>query len=393
MDLQTRVAEIEEFLRFAMVEWPKFRPQVQDQIARRCSRCIVSERYMPLHNGVCELCLAAERGQQPASAEQRDTAKMKQELSEILSQYEPPQSKRRGEGNYDALVLFSGGKDSAYLLYQLRKEHPGLRLLAVTIDNGFFSRIALENARGVLERIDGVDHLIFKPRPELYKKTFRHAFIHLNEGGCYTTVDRMDGDLAFDIGRNLAASWAIPLMIAGLSPEQVERILGLKWFETDRQQERQKRTHSAGFRLEDLYSPEEMACYWWDGSRWPEDRIPRVLYPFYAWPYDEQQIREVVVREGLIDPGKDNPLATNNDTIPVMLAVDMAQLGYSGFEPEFAELIRVGKADRQGWLNLFEAAEYQTRQGQFLPHCLDETLTRLGLKGKDVGLPARRPTS
>jgi hypothetical protein len=196
----------------------------------------------------------------------------------------------------------------------------------------------------------------------------------------------MDGDLAFDIGRNLAASHGIPLMIAGLSPGQVERIFGMSWFETRRSDEKRRRTHSAGFALENLYTARELG-HWWDGTRWPDERIPRVLYPFYAWPYDEFRIREEVVEMGLIETGQDNPLVTNNDTIPVMFAVDSCRFGYSSFEPEFAELVRAGKADRDGWLNVFESLEYLAARGQFLPNCIADTLERIGVTHVEVGLP------
>src|SRR5262249_8040042 len=148
----------------------------------------------------------------------------------------------------------------------------------------------------VLERLQ-TDHTVSKPKPTVYEWTFRHALTHLDEGSCYTTVDRMDGDLVFDIGRNLAAMWDIPLVIAGLSDTQVGRILGLETFETRREDERKKRVESAGFRLADVYVPEDLK-YWWDGTAWPKERIPRVLYPFVAWNYDEQFIRSEVVRLG-----------------------------------------------------------------------------------------------
>jgi hypothetical protein len=197
----------------------------------------------------------------------------------------------------------------------------------------------------------------------------------------------MDGDLALDIGRNLTASLGIPLTIAGLSPTQVKRRFGLQWFETHRSLERRKRRESAGFRLEDIYTPGELK-YWWDGTAWPDRRIPRVLYPFYAWPYDEQAIRKEVLRIGLIEPGNDDPLVTNNDVVPVMLAVDSCQLGYSTFEPEFAELVRQGIADRTTWLNIMQSVEYLAARGQFLPRCIDQTLRRIGVTHQELGLPA-----
>jgi len=381
MDLRDRIAEIEQFIRYANVDWPELRPKALDKIARRCEKCIASERYSPLRDGICESCRKKNDTSQQSVAAPADRKSLQRELTALLKSYEG-----RASGNYDALVLFSGGKDSAYLLNRLRTEYPALRLLAVTIDNGFFSQVAMQNARRILERISDVDHLVIKPRPTLYKNTFRYALTHLNEGGCYTTVDRMDGDLAFDIGRNFAASLEIPLMVAGLSTEQIERIFELKSFETDRNIERSRRTESAGFPLEQIYGPDEIK-YWWDGTAWPTHRVPRVIYPFYAWDYDEQAIREEVVRRGLIEPGQDNPLITNNDTIPVMVAVDICFLGYSGFEPEFAELVRLGKADRTIWLNVFEAAEYLTKNGNFLPRCIDDTLTRLDLTRSDVGIP------
>jgi hypothetical protein len=382
MDLQTRINEIDEFFRYAAEEWPSVRPTVRHEIARRCSCCINSERFVPLIDGVCSVCIEGhEPGARPETEPKRDHAAMTAALGELLKANEG-----KGKGRYDALVLFSGGKDSGYLVYRLLREHPGLRLLAVTIDNGFFSRVAMANCGHILDRLGKVDHMVFKPKPELYVKTFHHALTHLNEGGCYTTVDRMDGDLAFDCGRNLAASLDIPLMIAGLSPGQVERILELRWFETHREVELSRRAESAGFDLSTLYSPEDQS-YWWDGTRWPAARVPRVVYPFYAWGYNEHEVRGKVVELGLMPASKANIIITNNDTIPVMLALDVARMGYSGFEPEFAELVRDGRAERDYWLNFFEALEYLTKHGRFLPRCIDDTLTRLCLTRSDVGIP------
>jgi hypothetical protein len=210
----------------------------------------------------------------------------------------------------------------------------------------------------------------------------------LGNGDCYSIVDRMDGDLTFDIGRNLAARLRVPLVIAGLSPNQVRRILELDAFETRRSEETQRRTTSAGFPLEIIYPIEQRQKYWWDGTAWPKDAVPRVIYPFVAWSYDEDFIRGEVVRLGLIAAGQDNPLATNNDLIPVMLAVDIIRLGYSAFEPEFAELVRANKADRQFWLAMFQALEFLVPRSEFMPQCISETLRRLGLTHGELGIPS-----
>lgn len=382
-----RIAEIEAFLGYVGMQWPKEREAAQKVISRRCTRCIVTETFSPLEDGVCELCRKGTPAQADQSPVDQNKTGMEAELAEILASHEG-----KAPGRYDALLLFSGGKDSAYLLDQLRQRHPGLRLLAVMVDNGFASSVALGNTTRIFQQFDDVDHFVFTPRAGLYRKTFRHALTHLNEGGCYTTVDRLDGDLTFDICRNLAADLRIPLMIAGLSGAQVQKIFGFDSYESPRELECGKRTHAAGFDLGSIYDAQEVRS-WWDGASRQPDQVPRVLYPFYAWPYDEQQVREHVVGKGLIEPGNDNPLITNNDLIPVMLAVDVGYLGYSGFEPEFAQLVREGKTDRDAWLAVFQSLEYLTRQGRFLPNCIDHTLGRLGLTRADVGIPAGQPES
>ncbi len=379
MDAKTRIDEINAFLGYVVGEWPSTQPEVADQLSQRCSNCILSENYVSLENGLCSECRRGvpskhERGERNEAAESA--------LANVLRD-----RSGKGAANYDAVVLFSGGKDSAFLLHRLRSEFPELRLAALTVDNSFMSTVALANCRHILSCMDGIDHFVVRPKQDLYVRAFRHALTHLDGQGCYAKVDRMDGDLTFDIGRNFAASLDIPLLISGLSPEQVERILGLDNFEAPVAIESQRRTHSADFALEQLYDPNELDQYWWNPDRWPADRRPRVLHPFHAWNYDEEEIPREVIRLGLIEAGQDNPLITNNDTIPVMLAVDSINLGYSSFEPEFAQLIREGRADRSMWLAIFQAIEYLVREGRFLPSCIADTLERLELTPEQIGLP------
>src|SRR5947209_2785043 len=58
----------------------------------------------------------------------------------------------RGKGEYDCLVCFSGGKDSAYLLYRLKHEY-GLRVLAFTTDMNV-PPMAWENIHLSIEKLD-----------------------------------------------------------------------------------------------------------------------------------------------------------------------------------------------------------------------------------------------
>jgi hypothetical protein len=378
MEWHERVQEIEAFLNYAREEWPKARPSVAARLPRRCSRCILSERCGPLEGGLCAACrsAAAAPASQPAPA--RDFRAAQEQLHRLFTEHQG-----RGRGRYDALVMYSGGKDSTLLLHKLTAEYPGLRLLALLVDNGFLSRVALRNAGRTFAKLD-VDHTVFRPKFSLFAKTFRHALTHRSKDDPYPLVDRLDGELTFDIGRNLAASLEIPLMLVGLSGEQVEGILRLSTFESPAAWEEGKDTPKE-FGLEPLYTPNERN-YWWRAASWPAERRPRVIYPFYAWQLGEQHIRAEVVRLGLVEAGNDHPLVTNSDLVPVLMAADLSSVGYSGFEPGFAQLVREGKASRQEWLNFFEAAHYLASKGQFLPRSIADTLGRLGLTGEALGL-------
>ncbi len=63
--------------------------------------------------------------------------------------------KKKGKGrSYDCVVGVSGGTDSSYLLH-LAKEYD-LRVLAVNLDNGWSSDIAVSNIKKMTQKL-GID--------------------------------------------------------------------------------------------------------------------------------------------------------------------------------------------------------------------------------------------
>ncbi len=65
---------------------------------------------------------------------------------------------KKNEGHdskYDCLMLYNGGRSAGYAIYQLVEM--GIRVLAVTYDNGYFSKKDIENIKRTLKSI-GVDH-------------------------------------------------------------------------------------------------------------------------------------------------------------------------------------------------------------------------------------------
>ena len=89
---------------------------------------------------------------------------------------------------------------------------------------------------------------------------------------------------------------------------------------------------------------------------------------------------------GLLTKKRSRPLVTNNALIPVIAMAECARFGYCSWEVEFGRMVREGKSERQYWLNIFEMNEYATKTGNFVNKTVIETLAKLALTKKDIGI-------
>lgn len=364
-----REVKLIEFTRDVI--WPRVRPLAKSVISKRCSICTLSEKASPLKNGLCEFCRNAE-----ANTDNTSSAPPASALDQMIQA-----AIKKRSPHFDALVLFSGGKDSTLMIDRLQSEYPDLRLLALTVDNTFMSPVALKNIASTIQRLK-VDHQIIRPSRRTMRKMYAHAFKYRGQQGCSQTVDQFDGDFFHDVARNVAHDLHVPLIFSGLSTDQVERILHLDTFHTDKQNEQTRRTHVAGFKLTDIFDDDEMK-WWWHGQT--EDP-PLVAFPFYVWRMNEEDIKAIVVKKGFITGGNQSPLLTNSRLVPLMAVADFACIGYSSFEPEFARNVRRGTSDAEVWRNTFEIAEFSARTGFMLNASIGKILLELGLTREDVGL-------
>jgi len=377
------IARARRFRFYAKHLWRFHRPFVSRTLRRRCVNCVVSEAYSLLDaDGVCAECRSrAAMPEMLRTVAGEDAARLEADLDALLRR-----SEGTGRSDYDALVMLSGGKDSAFLLHLLRQRHPRLRVLTLTVDNSFMSPVALDNARRTVEVLD-VDHITLHPPRSLYAKSFRLACTLREAGkGCFETVDRIDADLGFSLAKIHAASHNIPLVVSGLSWAQIERLFGVRSFEVPQEAALQRVAATLGRRLEQIYDAAELR-FWWDPARFERASWPRFLHPFYAWRHEEQHIQDQVIKLGLIERGNDSPMLTNNLIIPMMVVIDYLRLGYASFEPEFAALVREGKADAGFWRNSFEMLEYAARTGWMLGDEIDKMAASLGLTRAELGAP------
>ena len=164
---------------------------------KRCSKCILPEDFTGIdfdsHNE-CNFCKTFHK--HIPFGEDR-----------LIKYFDNAKRKKR---TYDALVPLSGGKDSTYILYLATKVYK-LNVLAYTYDNGFFSKIAINNIESAIKKT-GVDHIFYKPNERILRNIYREALLNSGEicGVCGIGI--------MNSTQKISADWHIPLILLGHSP-------------------------------------------------------------------------------------------------------------------------------------------------------------------------------
>jgi amino acid adenylation domain-containing protein len=174
-----------------------------DESVTNCIRCGLPSNYPQVEfdeNGVCNYCLSFEDYRQNAEKYFKAPA----DLQGILDK-----GKAERQGEYDCLVLLSGGKDSTYALAKL--VGMGVSVLAYTLDNGYISESAKANIRRVVNLL-GVDH-VFGETPAM-NQIFVDSLKRFSNvcNGCFKTIYTLSTKVAFNK--------KIPFIVTGLSRGQ-----------------------------------------------------------------------------------------------------------------------------------------------------------------------------
>ena len=128
-----------------------------------CNKCGLSNRLPSSSidsSGLCRYC----RDWKNKDSYENKQQEKKIEFEKLLESVGKNSAKRE----YDAILAYSGGKDSTYSLY-LAREIYKLNVLAITFDNCFLSPRAFDNVNSVVTKL-GVDHITVKPSFEFMKK-------------------------------------------------------------------------------------------------------------------------------------------------------------------------------------------------------------------------------
>ncbi len=292
----------------------------------------------------------------------------------------------RGSGPYDALVCLSGGKDSLALLHRLKVDY-GLNVLAFTTDANI-PEVAWSSMRLAIGKL-GVDHLVYRPAVEFYRKVFRYLLMNQEARGAVYTVSYVYAPLFEGDALAVATERGIPLVLAGYSPGQPEpermeyKFSGKLVADTD--------WTPPGLRDSGEFSEPELARFW-NPRRYPAGtRFPRYLAPFHAWRYDQEEITRKVFELGLVArKAHASPVHSNYPVNWLLMYSDLKHFGYNPYAPEFAALIRSGKASRRQWKFMAPFVDFMIRRRILLGRNTTSQMRWLGLDERDLKITRPR---
>ena len=166
-----------------------------------CKNCLFPDTKPELEfneKGICSACVYAEE------KETIDWSSRRKELENILDKY------RRTNSNYDCIIPVSGGKDSHFQTYMIKKEF-GLNPLIVSFHPRDFTEIGRKNIENLKNL--GADCIEFTANPTIYKKLAKFGFNELGDGAWPEHIG------IFTVPVQVAVAFKIPLIIWGENPQ------------------------------------------------------------------------------------------------------------------------------------------------------------------------------
>lgn len=312
-----------------------------------CTRCILPASVPKIsfnEEGVCNFCTDYERREAPHP---KDYRVLDQEVGRILKT-DPRKHP------YDCLCLYSGGKDSTYMLHLLVNKYK-LRVLAFTFDNWFIPPETYTNIKRVLSKV-GADHILLRPSWEANKDIFQTGMLQAQRTEASKELAYMIGHACWPCftqiamySIRLAADKNIPNVVVGTTPGQIR-------------QKKYDLVSKFGDLLDVYKTMVQPMLHLLDITQKRERRqtldlpfrkklqVMRMrLVPFYEYVrYNEQEVIETVEREfGFQKPKSTDSCSTNCQLNSLGIAVHRKKYGISPYVIPLARDVREGLVKRE----------------------------------------------
>jgi len=305
-----------------------------------CSRCILPESFPNIKfdsEGVCNHCHKEEPVLAKSTAKKAD---YRQKLDDLIA------TTKGKAPSYDAIMAYSGGKDSSYTLKLLRERYD-LRVLALTFDNHFVSPTAFDNIRAVTDALH-VDHVSFKPPWPLMKSIFGltarddifSAATLLRASSICTACIAFVKSLTV----KTAIEMSIPLTAFGWSPGQAPIQSAIMKTNASLIRQNQKALISS---LPDVLQA-QVKPYFIPDTYYDlyKDRFPTNVHPLAFFDYDEEKIKAELESIGWKVPTNTDTNSTNCLLNAFANQVHLERLKFHPYVWEIANMVRQGVMSR-----------------------------------------------
>ncbi len=306
-----------------------------------CTRCILPETFPNItfdSDSVCNYC----RQEESALAKRETkTAEYRLKLDDLIK------TTRDKAPVYDAIMAYSGGKDSSYTL-KLLKERYNLRIVTFTLDNHFVAPAAWDNIREVTDSL-GVDCLSFRPSWPLMKTLFSatakedifSAATLLRASSICTACIGIVKSLVL----RTALEMSIPLVAFGWSPGQAPIQSAIMKTNAGLTKQTQK-AFLAGLpaHLSSLFTSYLIPSSYYDSYK---DAFPYNIHPLAFFEYDEGKIKAELEAIGWKSPTNTDTNSTNCLLNAFANYCHLERLKFHPYVWEIANMVRQGVMTRE----------------------------------------------
>ncbi|RMD83590.1 MAG: hypothetical protein D6815_06125 [Candidatus Dadabacteria bacterium] len=316
-----------------------------------CRLCTLPDTYpgVAFEDGVCALCLRESDSEQAELRQQEQLARAREQM---LAAYKDA----RGQSWFDCIVCYSGGKDSTYVLRQIVEEHR-LRPLAITIDNGFISPVALENIDRVVAHLGIEHHRIRVDRTFLSDLVSASLFEDLSYGNEYKRMSAVCSSciaLVNATALRYAVQYEAPLIIAGFTAGQVPAAV----YSNDRTMLADGRTQRLT-RLEASIGPAARAYFSVDEERLRAmSPYPVHVNPLMCESYREEHVLESIRSLGWRMPQDTGKCSSNCGLNCLGINAHVRRYGFNPYAREISELVRRGAISYARGMEMMRDTDY-----------------------------------
>ncbi|MEW6238592.1 MAG: hypothetical protein AB1656_24675 [Candidatus Omnitrophota bacterium] len=298
-----------------------------------CRKCVLHSSHPGIaldENGECDICRGENRNHWIENYE------------EIASNYEKFQSYKPANGDYESVLMLSGGKDSIYMLWKLIHEEQR-KILVYTYNHPFESDNAIQNVQKVLDKMD-VQHLYFTAHAK-YKALMRSVFAKENRSHQYQsemTPCKVCSSYMTLTGCLMALRMNIPFVLYCADPIQIivsESFSSIKRL----------------IKLLMEYVDIDMLNYVFDCEiasllEKQDEELPTVVFPYISIinDYDKDKIVSVIKAKGLYDSSS---IQTSCSLYPLLEYYAYKNFRCSTASVEIAAAVRQGYLPREAALN------------------------------------------